>query len=257
MAVFGNYARYYNLLYHDKDYEAEADYVDRLIQKFKPGGRTILDLGCGTGRHDFLLVERGYAVTGVDRSQDMLAEAQKRLVTLDSSVAKFLTFHHGDIREVRLGKKFDVILSLFHVMSYQPTNVNLGQAFGTAAAHLKPGGIFIFDCWYGPAVLADPPVMRVKELEDDVVAVTRIAKPVMHPNQNLVDVHYHVLIRDKATQQVEEVRERHRMRYLFKPEVEMFLEAFGFGLVAFMGFMKEEPPGQGEWNACFVGCKKG
>lgn len=257
MAMFGHYARYYNLLYCDKDYAAEADYVDRLIQKMQPGARTILDLGCGTGRHDFLFTEKGYVVTGVDRSEEMLAVARERLASLDSFVAKSLAFHHGDIRDVRLGRVFDAVVSLFHVMSYQPTNADLQQAFETAAAHLKPGGIFIFDCWYGPGVLTDPPTVRVKELEDEAIAVKRIAKPVMHLHENLVDIHYHVFIRDKATQQVEEVKESHCMRYLFQPEVELFLENFGFELAGFMEFLKAEPPGHGEWSACFVGRKKG
>ena len=55
MSVFKDYSNYYDLLYSDKDYEAEADYIDHLIQKNNPGAKTILNLGCGTGKHDFLL----------------------------------------------------------------------------------------------------------------------------------------------------------------------------------------------------------
>ncbi|MCK4793217.1 MAG: methyltransferase domain-containing protein [Desulfobacteraceae bacterium] len=257
MSVFADYARYYNLLYKDKDYAAEADYVDLLIQKFQPGARTILDLGCGTGEHDFILAEKGYNVIGIDHSEEMLTEAKRHVSSLNPSITKSLTFHHGDIRDLHLGRMFDAALALFHVISYQSTNADLRQAFETAATHLKHGGVFIFDCWYGPGVLSDPPTVRVKELEDEAIAITRIAKPVMHLHENFVDVHYHVFIRDKETQQVEEIKELHRMRYLFQPEVEMLLEASGFEPIAFMGFMKEEPPRRGEWNAFFVGRRKG
>ena len=75
MDVFNLYARYYNLLYKEKDYAGEAEYVHKLIQKYQPGAKSILDLGCGTGRHDILLAEKGYSVTGVDRSEEMLAVA--------------------------------------------------------------------------------------------------------------------------------------------------------------------------------------
>ena len=52
MSVFGdNYSRYYNLLYSDKDYLGESRYIDGLIQKYSPGAKNVLDLGCGTGRH--------------------------------------------------------------------------------------------------------------------------------------------------------------------------------------------------------------
>ena len=80
MSVFNEYARYYDLLYRDKDYGAETDYIHNLIQKQNPGCRTILNLGCGSGRHDRCLVERGYAVTGVDLSEEMLTAARCAVV---------------------------------------------------------------------------------------------------------------------------------------------------------------------------------
>ena len=72
MKAFGNYSRYYNLLYKDKDYKGEAGFIHDLIQKYSPGAKSILDLGCGTGRHDALLAEKGYVITGVDMSEEML-----------------------------------------------------------------------------------------------------------------------------------------------------------------------------------------
>jgi SAM-dependent methyltransferase len=251
MAVFGAYSRYYNLLYKDKDYAGETEYVKSLIGKHNPGALSVLDLGCGTGRHDLLLVEKGYEVTGVDRSEEMLAVAHSQLTTLNLQRPS-CTFHQGDIRSVRLGTSFDVVISLFHVMSYQTTNDDLADAFATARAHLKPGGIFIFDCWYGPAVLTDRPAVRVKRLEDEEIAVTRIAEPVMHPNDNLVDVKYQVFVRDKESGDVEEMRETHRMRYLFRPEVEFFLETAGFRIVEAAEWMSGRRPGFDTWGVCFV-----
>src|SRR5512136_1906001 len=102
MSVFGAYSRYYNLLYKDKDYKGEADYVHRLIEKHRPGAKSILDLGCGTGRHDLLLAEKGYAVTGVDMSEDMLGVANAG-VAGRASRASTLSFQRGDIRALRLG----------------------------------------------------------------------------------------------------------------------------------------------------------
>ena len=251
MTVFGNYSRYYDLLYKDKDYLSEAEYVDRLIKKYAPAAKTILNLGCGTGKHDFLLAEKGYEVTGVDMSEDMLAIANAQLTTLNLQSA--IQFTQGDIRTIRLSRTFDVIISLFHVMSYQPTNADLRAVFATVKAHLNEGGIFIFDCWYGPAVLADRPVIRVKRLEDEAISVVRIAEPVMHPNDNLVDVHYQVLIGDKETRQLDELKETHRMRYLFKPEIETFMSENGLTILENTAWMSEREPGFDTWSICFVG----
>jgi len=184
-------------------------------------------------------------------SEDMLAIANAQLTTLNLQSA--IQFTQGDIRTIRLSRTFDVIISLFHVMSYQPTNADLRAVFATVKAHLNEGGIFIFDCWYGPAVLADRPVIRVKRLEDEAISVVRIAEPVMHPNDNLVDVHYQVLIGDKETRQLDELKETHRMRYLFKPEIETFMSENGLTILENTAWMSEREPGFDTWSICFVG----
>ncbi|MGZ7180607.1 MAG: class I SAM-dependent DNA methyltransferase, partial [Halobacteriota archaeon] len=79
MDVFDRYAQYYDLFYRDKNYTDEVDYVDALIEKYALGKpATILDLGCGTGGHAVLLAKKGYDVTGVDRSDAMLAIAGEK-----------------------------------------------------------------------------------------------------------------------------------------------------------------------------------
>lgn len=249
--VFGNYARYYNLLYKDKDYAAEARYIHELIQKHHPGAKSIINLGCGTGNHDFELARFGYEITGIDMSEEMLVAANARCKS-DNVTLPFPSFQKGDIRTVRLDKTFDAVISLFHVMSYQTTNDDLQAAIATAKVHLAPGGLFIFDCWYGPAVLSDPPVVRVKRLEDDSISVVRIAEPVMHPNENVVDVNYQVMITDKLMGTVEQLRETHRMRYLFFPEIELFLHDVGLCIIDASEWMTGSTPDRTTWSVCFV-----
>lgn len=249
MSVFAAYSKYYDLLYRDKDYAAEARYVHDLVQRHHPAARTMLDLGCGTGRHAQLLGAHGYTLTGVDLSEEMLRTAR--------ASNPGLSFIQGDVRSVRLGKTFDVVASLFHVMSYQTTNADLRAALDTVREHLAPGGLFVFDCWYGPAVLTSRPETRIKRLEDESIHVTRLAEPVLHPNENVVDVNYHVLIRDKQSGAVEELRETHKMRYLFAPEVEALLDAANLRLTRVTEFMSTREPGFDTWNAVFVGTKAG
>jgi SAM-dependent methyltransferase len=253
LTVFKNYARYYDLLYRDKDYSGEVAYIQSLIKKSAPDSVSILELGCGTGRHAVLLAEEGFILHGVDFSEAMLTEAEERRSVLPPAVSQRLEFSLGDVRNVRVEGAFDVVVSLFHVVSYQTTNDDLQAVFATAKAHLKPGGLFMFDCWYGPAVLTDRPAVRVKELEDEHIHVTRTAIPELYSNENRVDVNYQLAIRDKATGEIEEVRETHHMRYLFTPEVAKLFDDNDMEMVFSCEWMTEREPDFDTWGVCFGG----
>lgn len=253
MTVFAGYSRYYDLLYRDKDYNAEALYISQLIKTHAPEATSIMEIGCGTGAHAAELAAMGYSVDGVDMSAGMLEAADVRSRDLAPDIQSKLCFTQGDARSVRLGRKFDVVISLFHVMSYQTSNEDLAAAFQTAKDHLEPGGIFVFDCWYGPAVLRQWPATTRKHLSDDDTTVDRIAEPLIHPNRNVVDVNYTVTVTDRKTGTVEELRETHYMRYLFTPEIEMALAAAGMKLIDSRAWMSHERPGFDSWGACFVG----
>jgi SAM-dependent methyltransferase len=252
MSVFGNYAQYYDLLYRDKDYVGETQFIHRLIQTHASQSQTILELGCGTANHALLLAQAGYQVHGVDMSEGMLQRATDRLSQSNPTIAAKIQLTQGDIRTVRVNQTFDVVVSLFHVISYQTTNVDLMAAFATIKQHLKPGGIALFDVWYGPAVLSDRPSTRIKRLEDESIAVTRLAEPVIYPNTNLVDVNYQVMIKDKQTGALEELHETHHMRYLFTPELELVTQQVGLQMIESGEWMTGKSAGFGTWGVYFV-----
>jgi len=257
MSVFGDYARYYELLYRDKNYAAEAGYIHAMIQNYAANAHNLLELGCGNGAHATLLSEYGYHVSGVDSSPDMLHRARERLTGLPPDQATRLKFYEGDIRSIRLDRAFDVVISLFHVMSYQASNESLRAAFETASQHLNPGGIFLFDGWYGPGVLTDRPSVRIKRSEDEAVKITRIAEPELYPNENIVEVHYTVIVQDKPTGVSREIHETHRMRYFFLPELEVMLDCAGFKIIQTEEWLTGELLGFKSWNLVVVARRAG
>jgi len=95
--------------------------------------------------------------------------------------------------------------------------------------------------------------MRVKRVSNDVIEVTRLVEPVLHPNENRVEVNYHVFIRNKSIGQVQEVRETHHMSYLFAPEIEILLKQADCKVVASQEWMTNKPLGTNTWGACFMG----
>lgn len=243
--VFDAYARYYDLLYRDKDYAGEARFVYEQLLRQQGTVGSLLELGCGTGRHAVEFTKLGYAVTGVDLSENMVRQAVQRVASLPEDSRP--VFQAGDVRTVRFDRKFDTVLSLFHVMSYQTTDADMQAAFQTAAHHLNLGGLFLFDFWYGPAVRHDPPVVRVKRLEDETIRVTRLAEPQHEPSRNLVMVNYDIFLRDKRTGALEEIREAHQMRYVFLPEMSRMLERVGFDVSMSGVWLLEKALNQDSW----------
>jgi SAM-dependent methyltransferase len=240
---FDAYSRYYDLFYRDKDCEAEVDYIDRLLRRYGSSGRELLEFGSGTGRHGRLFASRGYRVTGIERSGRMVALA---------SAAPGFQSRQGDIRTVRLGRKFDAVLSLFHVVSYQTTNEDVAAVFARAAEHLAAGGLFAFDVWYTPAVYTQRPQVRAKRVADGVLRFTRIAEPVVHPNENRVDVHYTVIAHDVSSGSCQQFSEVHPMRHFSIPELDLFAAGAGFERVCAEGFLSGAPADETTWGLCVV-----
>jgi SAM-dependent methyltransferase len=245
--VFGpEYAVAYDELYHDKDYLAECGVLERV---FRTCGawpvRRVLDLGCGTGGHAVVLSSRGYAVVGVDRSEDMLRRARER-----GSSARF---ERGDITGVDLGERFDAVVIMFAVMGYLTCNADIRSALNAARRHLEPGGLLVGDVWYGPAVLAQRPSERVKVIETpDGGQVIRAASGRLDTRRNVCTVEYRVW-RLQAQRLVGEVSEQHAMRYFFEPELDAFLTDAGFDLLRVSGFPDiDEVPSDQTWNVAFV-----
>ena len=244
--VFDQYSKYYDLLYEDKDYKGEVEYINNLINQFAPNTYSILELGCGTGKHASLLTQKGFDIHGVDLSETMIEEALKTDVSCEVA----------DVRTFRTDKVFDTVISLFHIINYQTTDKDLIDYLKTAYEHLPKGGIFIFDTWYGPAVLEQKPENRFKRMENNDLIVERTATSKHYINNNLVDVNYVIKITNKENNYQHQINETHKVRYLFKPEIELLLNQVGFELSNCEEWMSKNEPSESTWSVCFVGIKK-
>jgi SAM-dependent methyltransferase len=246
--VFDEYARYYDLLYADKDYPGEVDYCLDRIKRCGADPRSVLDLGCGTGRHAIELANRGIQVCGVDLSEPMIRIAQSKVASRSQSAAGGIRFSNADIRNLNLNQTFDAVICLFHVLSYQTTNDDLKAVFAVARRHLRPGGLFLFDFWYGPAVLNLRPQTRDKVLEDEVLRVRRHSTPTLYPNENLVQVDFNLDLFNKQTHQSAAIHESHRMRYLFLPEIQQFTRDAGLEFLSACEWLTDKAPGLDSWS---------
>ena len=250
--IFGStYAEAYDQLYEEKDYLAECDLLESLFQTYGVGPvNKILDLGCGTGNHAIPLACRGYQVTGVDRSVNMLSQAEKKAGA--SSGNGNVSFECGDVCTVDLERTFDASIMMFAVLSYQLRNTDVSAALRTVRRHLRPGGLLIFDVWYGPAVLYQRPAQRARVIPTPDGEMLRFANGELDNQRQLCGVEIH-LWRIVGNKLVANVEESHRMRYFFPMELELFLEVAGFTLIRLGGFPDfAHEPAETTWNVLAV-----
>lgn len=249
MNVFEKYSSYYDVFYKDKDYVAEVDFIDYLIRQFADGDtKTILDMGCGTGGHALLLAEKGYDITGIDRSESMLAFAKEKVKNKGISV----DFFQEDIRYFNLNTKFDTIIAMFAVMGYQTTNEDIEKAFSNISRHLNRRGLFFFDVWFGPAVLTEKPSDKVLVIENGDEKVIRITKSKLNIMEHTVDVHFHIM-RIKGNAIIEQTEETHLIRFFFPREIEYFLKINKLKLIDIFPFLRwKENIVLSTWNVSIV-----
>jgi SAM-dependent methyltransferase len=242
---FNLYSQYYDLLYQDKDYVSETEYVDQLIKRYHPESKEVIELGSGTGKHANLLAEKGYHILGIERSTEMVNIAEQ---TRNNDVH----FQVANITDFEISKYFDIALSLFHVISYLTSNQDLIHTFQNVHRHLNNGGLFIFDVWHSPAVYAQVPEKRTKKLQDDNITVIRYANPIIYSEQNIVEVNYDIEVEDLSVGTKTSFKEKHPMRHFSKVEMELVAYATHFEILHSEEFLTQTVPSGDTWGVCYI-----
>jgi len=253
MKVFNHYAKFYDALYHNKDYQKECDYLQKIFKKYSSKKiKAVLDLGCGTANHDLILARRSFKITGVDFSQNMLRIARKK-----AQAGKLkIDFYKGDIRKINLKKKFDAVISMFNVMGYQKNNEDFEQALLTANKHLKKDGLFVFDIWFGPAVLADKPKNKVKKVEMKNGYIIRKTESRFNLLKQSLGIFFQTKYYSVAGKLLQQNKELHQMRFFFPQEIKYFLEKTKFELIGIHPFLKMTgKPSEKEWDITVIAGK--
>ncbi len=250
------YSDEYDIVYGDKDYEAECNSLEAVFSRYSSAPiKTILDVGCGTGSHAIPLARRGYKVTGVDRSQGMLEHARRK-AGVQLLGGEQIEFFQGDARSLDLSQKFDSVLMMFSVLGLQTTNSDVFSALCSARQNLRPGGIFVCDVWYGPAVLTIRPSDRIKVMPIENGQVIRSASGSLDIIRHLCGVHFH-LWRLHNSKLVNEADETQWTRYFFPQELSFFMEQANLELVnmSALGDLDQDPTDE-TWNIMVVGKAK-
>lgn len=131
--MYADLARWWPLLSPPADYVEDAATIAGLLRTAAADVRTVLELGSGGG-HNAVHLRADFELTLVDLSADMLAVSRLINPTCEH--------HVGDMRTLRLGRRFDAVL-IHDAVDYMVTAQDLADAFTTARAHLEPGGLLV------------------------------------------------------------------------------------------------------------------
>ncbi|MCD8108134.1 MAG: class I SAM-dependent methyltransferase [Oscillospiraceae bacterium] len=138
---YGIFADYYDRFTKNVSYVSYAKRLDEIImQRHKKRG-SIVDLGCGTGTLDLLLAKKGYSVTGVDRSCEMLTVADKKL----RDAGEKALFIRQDMTSFSLPQRADAIISTLDGINHLKSAEAVTKTFKCVSKNLRHGGIFVFD----------------------------------------------------------------------------------------------------------------
>lgn len=241
--VFSNYARYYDALYHDKDYTAEAAYFSGLIGRYEAKRTTtLLEFGAGSGAHQEAFRQLGYTIHGVEVSEDMCQLARERGADV----------RLGDFRNYVHPEKVDAVLALFHVVNYLTSDEDLLAGFENARRHLSIGGLFVFDIWFEDAVVSEQPETRVKRVSANGLDIVRVAEPAWNPSEKSVEVNYTIFAKEEGETHWEMTEESHLMRYLSRESIQRLAMQSGFELLHAEETMTGDPPSSSTWGVSMV-----
>jgi SAM-dependent methyltransferase len=237
--VFDVYGKYYNLIYQNKNYKNEVNYIHKLISKFNYNNKNILEFGSGTGGHANFFVDRGYTVHGIEKSKSMITNCKKR---------KGFTFQNGDVCKIKLKKKYDIVLSLFHVLSYQVSDTNVNNFFKNARYHLKSNGLFGFDFWYTNAVNTQKPQTRLLELKKKDFKLIRLVEPSKDYFKDTISVNYTVILKNLKNNLVNVIKENHKMRHFSLTDLSRLCNKYRFKFLHVRELISNNKPSKNTWG---------
>ena len=138
---YESFARFYDRLTQNVDYDSIAKLVDKLVQQYADSKEVVVDLGCGTGTLCEKLAQIGYDVVGVDSSADMLEAAQQRLDGKQLPVTLLLQ----DMTRLDLYGAADCTVCLLDSLNHLKDKQQLQKAFERVGMFTCDGGLFVFD----------------------------------------------------------------------------------------------------------------
>lgn len=242
------------LIYDAQIYDGLNSFLTdlRFYKKWMPTEKNaqILELCCGSGRLTIPLAKEGLNITGVDITASMLAQAELK------SNAENLTirFIEADIRILDLPDTYDVIFIPFNSIHHLYKNQDLFNTFRVVQKHLKPDGLFLFDC-YNPNIQYITEAEKQKTsmaayttADERKVEIEQTMRYESNTQVNRIEWHYYINGSFHSIQNL-------YMRMYFPQELDTYLQWHGFEILHKFGSFDENPFDKDSEKQIFI-CRK-
>jgi SAM-dependent methyltransferase len=245
---YERFAYIYDYLMQDVNYDGWLEFVERQSETYAVKGKDILDIACGTGELSLRLAGAGYAVTGVDLSEDMLVIAQQK--ALDRN--RVLTLFQQDMSKLDLQREYDLITIFCDSLNYLEKEEDVIETFNHVYTHLKQDGLFLFDV-HSLYKISQIFMNQTFTLTDDSVSYIWDCFPGEAPNS--VEHELTFFVHDEDTDLYEKVEELHKQRTYPVLQLTEWLDHAGFEVLNISADFTGQTPADNSERIFFT-CRK-
>lgn len=197
IVLFKKSAKFYDALYHFRDYKTASEKLFRISTNYNPSAKSLLDTACGTGKH-LEHLRKYFHAEGLDISEELLKIAKERCPEN--------IFHLKNMIDFDLKKKFDVVTCLFSSIAYVKTLDNLYKTIDTMSKHLNPKGLLIIEPWFSKENFWTDRI-TVNHYDENDLKITWMYTSKIENGFSILDINYLV----GTTEEVTYFKERHEL----------------------------------------------
>jgi SAM-dependent methyltransferase len=236
--------------------EGDTEFYRRLASET---GGPILEVGCGTGRVAAAFAADGHEVVGIDLSAPMLRLAAQRRAALSADAAARLSFRRADMRTLKLGRDFALIVAPARVFQFMLTSAAQREALTALRAHLRPNGRLVLDL-FDPRLDLVIPSAEVRTRGGELIHPTtghpitwEITGHRPDPARQLIVEDWTFSEIDASGEVLRTATEQLTLRWSLRSEMRFLFELVGFEVIADYGDFRGGPPAYGREQVWVLG----